>query len=99
MLNQGLAEEVQSLIEGGYSTDLPSMITLSYKQIGMYLQGKEDLPTVIQQIKFETHRFARHQYAWFHLDDSRIHWFDTKEAIEPAILDLIESSTGIQPSK
>jgi tRNA dimethylallyltransferase len=99
MLNQGLAEEVQSLIERGYSTDLPSMITLSYKQIGLYLQGKEDLPTAIQQIKFETHRFARHQYAWFHLDDSRIHWFDIKEAIEPAILDLIESSTGIQPSK
>jgi tRNA dimethylallyltransferase len=99
MLNQGLTEEVQSLIERGYSTDLPSMITLSYKQIGLYLQGKEDLPTAIQQIKFETHRFARHQYAWFHLDDSRIHWFDIKEAIEPAILDLIESSTGIQPSK
>jgi tRNA A37 N6-isopentenylltransferase MiaA len=35
------------------------------------------LPQAIDRIKYETHRLARHQYAWFHLDDSRIHWFDT----------------------
>ena len=99
MMNQGLVEEVQSLVERGYSLDLPSMSSLSYKQIGLYLRGKEDLATVTQQIKFETHRFARHQYAWFHLDDQRIHWFDVKEELEPAVLRLIESSAGLQTSE
>jgi tRNA A37 N6-isopentenylltransferase MiaA len=34
------------------------------------------LDTATQQIKFETHRFVRHQYNWFQLKDSRIKWFD-----------------------
>jgi tRNA dimethylallyltransferase len=96
MMKQGLLEEVRGLLEMGYSLNLPSMSSLSYKQIGLYLRGEVDLPSAIQQIKFETHRFARHQYAWFHLDDSRIHWFDIKEEIEPAILRLIGGVTGLQ---
>ena len=31
-------------------------------------------------MKYETHRLARHQYAWFRLSDSRIHWFDASVA-------------------
>ena len=99
MMKQGLAEEVQSLMGRGYSLDLPSMSSLSYKQIGRYLQGKEDLPTAIQQVEFETHRFARHQYAWFRLNDPRLRWFDIKEEVKPAILQLMDSSTGLQTSK
>lgn len=68
MMKQGLVEEVRGLLEMGYGLNLPSMSSLSYKQIGLYLQGKVDLVTAVQQIKFETHRFARHQYAWFHRD-------------------------------
>ena len=28
------------------------------------------------QIKHQTHRFVRHQYAWFRPGDPRITWFD-----------------------
>jgi tRNA A37 N6-isopentenylltransferase MiaA len=38
------------------------------------------LPQAIDKIKYETHRLARHQYAWFRLGDSRIHWFDSSGA-------------------
>ena len=62
--------------EKGYSFDLPSMSGIGYSQIGMFLAGKMDLQTAIQQIKYETHQFARRQYTWFRLDDARIHWFD-----------------------
>jgi tRNA dimethylallyltransferase len=85
MIKRGLAAEVESLAARGYGFDLPSMSGLGYKQIGMYLQGKTDLPTSIQQIKFDTHSFARHQYNWFRLKDKRINWFeagkDTNQAI------------------
>jgi len=85
MIKRGLAAEVESLAARGYGFDLPSMSGLGYKQIGMYLQGKTDLPTAIQQIKFDTHSFARHQYNWFRLKDKRINWFeagkDTNQAI------------------
>jgi tRNA dimethylallyltransferase len=89
MMERGLVQEVEGLIKRGYSLDLPSMSGLGYKQIGLYLQGRIDLPQAVQQIKFETHRFARHQYAWFRLKDERIHWFDIRDDIEAPIRNLI----------
>jgi tRNA dimethylallyltransferase len=90
MMEKGLLTEVEGLVKMGYGFDLPSMSGLGYKQIGMYLQGKTDLPAAIQQIKYNTHRFARHQYNWFRLKDERIHWFDIRKEINQAVNDLIE---------
>lgn len=80
MIQMGLAEEVEQLLKKGYSPSLPSMSGIGYKQIGQFLRGEMTLPQAIDKIKYETHRLARHQYAWFRLSDSRIHWFDTSEA-------------------
>ncbi len=75
MMEQGLVKEVDRLLEQGYSLDLPAMSGLGYKQIGQYLKGDLNLAEAVQKIKNETHRFARHQYAWFRLNDEAIHWF------------------------
>ena len=80
MIQMGLVEEVEHLLKKGYSPSLPSMSGIGYKQIGQFLRGKMTLPQAIDKIKYETHRLARHQYAWFHLSDSSIHWFDTSGA-------------------
>jgi tRNA dimethylallyltransferase len=79
MIEQGLVAEVRGLLDMGYNLDLPAMSSVGYRQIGSFLQGEVGLPAAIQQIKFETHRFARHQYAWFRLGDPRIRWFDRRE--------------------
>lgn len=76
MIEQGLVEEVKKLLGMEYSLDLPSMSGIGYKQIGQYLKGELSLPSAIERIKFETHRVARHQYAWFRLGDKKIRWFD-----------------------
>jgi len=78
MIEQGLVAEVEKLVNMGYDFNLPAMSGIGYKQIGMFLKGQLTLAAAIQQIKFETHRFVRHQYAWFRLKDDRIHWFDIK---------------------
>jgi len=91
MIKQGLIDEVKHLMIKGYSLDLPSMSGIGYKQIGKVFQEKLDLTTAIQQMKNETHRFARHQYAWFHLNDARIHWFNEFEDIQKKASDLMES--------
>jgi len=80
MIQMGLVEEVEQLLKKGYSPSLPSMSGIGYKQIAQFLRGEMTLPQAIDKIKYETHRLARHQYAWFRLSDSRIHWFDTSEA-------------------
>jgi tRNA dimethylallyltransferase len=77
MVQKGLVKEADGLAKMGYSFSLPSMSGIGYKQIGEFLQGELTLPMAIDKIKFETHRLARHQYAWFHLNDNRIHWFNT----------------------
>ncbi len=77
MLQRGLVEEVEQLLKKGYGPSLPSMSGIGYQQIVQFLRNEMTLPQAIDRIKYETHRLARHQYAWFRLDDSRIHWFDT----------------------
>lgn len=85
MIEKGLVDEVKGLVARGYGFELPSMSGLGYKQIGLYLQGKIDLPAAIQQIKFDTHSFARHQYNWFRLKDKRINWFELGKGSNQAI--------------
>jgi len=89
MIEQGLIEETKRLVEKGYGFELPSMSGIGYKEIGLFLQGKLSLPEAIQRIKFETHRFARHQYAWFRLNDSRIHWLDVSSEFENQAAELV----------
>ncbi len=94
MIRQGLVEEVEGLVEKGYTFDLPSMSGIGYRQIGWYLLGKLKLESAIQEIKFQTHRFARHQYAWFRLEDERIEWFDIGEKFEEPIQSLVRGFIG-----
>ena len=89
MMEQGLVPEVEGLLARRYGLDLPSMSGLGYKQIGQYLQGKVALDEAVQQIKFETHRFARHQYTWFRPSDRNIQWFDVRDEIERPIVDIV----------
>ena len=77
MIQRGLVEEVEQLLKKGYGPSLPSMSGIGYKQIVQFLGSEMTLPQAIDRIKYETHRLARHQYGWFRLGDSRIHWFDT----------------------
>jgi len=91
MIEKGLVAEVQGLVAKGYGLDLPAMSGVGYKEIGWYLQGKWDLVTALQKAKFATHRFIRHQYAWFHIADERIHWLESKAGVEERAKPLVAS--------
>ena len=89
MIKQGLVAEVKKLVDMGYDFNLPAMSGIGYKQIGVFLRGELTLAAATQQIKFETHRFIRHQYSWFRLKDNRIRWFDIQSRAEPEITALL----------
>ncbi len=95
MIERGFVREVEKLQEMGYDLNLPSMSGIGYRQIGQVLKGELSLKEARLKIKTETHRFIRHQYAWFRRDDERIHWFDAvhqKEAdIERTLREFLES--------
>jgi tRNA dimethylallyltransferase len=95
MIETGLINEVKGLIDMGYGPELPSMSSLGYREIAAYLNNTIDLAGAVEKIKFETHRFARSQYSWFHLNDARINWFwvgnDIKDKINYTIKTFIEN--------
>jgi len=89
MVKQGLVAEVEKLVNMGYDFNLPAMSGIGYKQIGMFLNGELTLAVATQQIKFESHRFVRHQYNWFRLKDDRIQWFDVQSKLDSEITMLL----------
>ena len=93
MIKTGLIEEVEWLLEKGYSPSLPSMSGIGYKQIAEFLRGEMTLPEAVDKMKYETHRLARHQYAWFRLNDSRIRWLDVGGLSIEA--DAVNSAKGL----
>ena len=90
MVDAGLVQEMASLLDAGYSPDLPSFSSLGYREIAAHLRGETTLAAAVERIQIETHRFVRHQYTWFRRIPD-IHWFDISEAPQPAIRNLVES--------
>ena len=82
MLAAGWLEEVRRLVGRGYGPDVPSMSSLGYRELVDCLSGRTSLADAVQQIKRNTRRFARRQYAWFRLADPRITWLTLGDDLE-----------------
>ena len=95
MFARGLVPEVENLLKMGYDFSLPAMSGIGYRQVGQYLKGELSLDEATRKMKIETHRFIRHQYAWFRLKDEAISWFDVSNQvdveIEKAVRQFLES--------
>lgn len=65
MLEQGLTNEVSSLVKRGCSRDMVSMQGLGYKEILDYLDGHITLEEAVYLIKRDTRHFAKRQLTWF----------------------------------
>lgn len=65
MLEQGLLEEVKSLLDKGYTPDLVSMQGIGYKEFVPYFNGECTLEESVTQLKTNTRRFAKRQLTWF----------------------------------
>jgi tRNA dimethylallyltransferase len=90
MLAEGFVEEVQGLLDMGYSPDLPSLSAIGYQQIIQYLHGEITLEEAVVKIKRITRQFVRRQANWFKEEDEDIHWFEACENILQYIVPMIE---------
>jgi tRNA dimethylallyltransferase len=95
MIAVGLVDEVRGLIARGYSTDVPAMSGLGYRQIEPHLRGDISLEEAVRQLKRDTRRFVHHQYSWFRLDDARIQWFDLSTAPSADIREVVAGFLSI----
>ena len=64
MIENGLIEEVQKLIEK-YNQFPTAMQGLGYKEVLEYLENKITKEEMIEKIKMETRRYAKRQLTWF----------------------------------
>lgn len=95
MIDRGLVQETEQLLARGCDPSLPSMSGIGYRQIVQFLRGEITLPEAVDQVKHDTHRLVRHQYAWFRLRDRRIRWFDIGEAEARTSTAVLEEVQGL----
>ncbi|MDD2537151.1 MAG: tRNA (adenosine(37)-N6)-dimethylallyltransferase MiaA [Candidatus Absconditabacteria bacterium] len=65
MLKGGLIEEVQGLLDEGYSKDLQSMQGIGYKEVVGYLERNYDQEKMEEELRRNTHYLAKKQRTWF----------------------------------
>ena len=71
MMNDGLLEEVKSLVN---KRDTNALNTVGYKELFDYLDGRWPLDEAVERIKGNTRRYARKQLTWYKRDED-MHWF------------------------
>lgn len=75
MVEQGLIEEVKTLLALGFREGVTAPQAIGYKEIVAALDGKISIDEAIEQIKCATRRYAKRQRTWFR-KDARIAWVD-----------------------
>lgn len=95
MIEEGLVEEVRSLMAEGCTAGMVSMQGLGYKEILSYLNGECTLAEAISVLKRDTRHFAKRQLTWFKRERDVL-WFDKgayadEEAILTAMLSKAKS--------
>lgn len=90
MITAGFIEEVRQLILRGNTPNLSAMKSLGYKEICAYLMGKTAVEAAIEEIKFNTRRFAKRQMTWFRAD-KQLKWMDVSNQTAAEVATAIES--------
>ena len=96
MINDGLVQEVKSLMDNGVFRDAQSISAIGYKEIYDYLLGLTDFETATELLKRNSRRLAKRQYTWFRNQMDTV-WFnvdinDFDKTID-GVIDFINTNT------
>jgi len=93
MFANGLLDEVKGLLAKGYSSDLPTMSAIGYRECVSVIEGKLSVEQAKVEMRRATRIFVRRQSNWFKESDPNIHWFYAGEAkVIEKIADLIHQT-------
>ncbi len=84
MIEDGLLDEVRSLMDKGYTKELNSMKGIGYKEVMDYLNGEIPYEEMVETVKQSSRRYAKRQLTWFRRDE-RIHWVSSENAVNEAL--------------
>ena len=75
MMENGLLDEVKSLIEAGAKRGMTSMEGIGYKEILDYIEGTMTLEASVELIKKKSRNYAKRQLTWFRREKD-VTWID-----------------------
>lgn len=92
-LDNGMIDEVKSLIESGVSEETLIYYGLEYKFVTMYLTGRISYEEMFKSLEIAIHQFAKRQMTWFRGMERKgvkINWIDGELPMEEKIERIIE---------
>lgn len=82
MLDAGWIEEVEGLLDRGYTSKDFGMKSHGYREIIAWLQHDEqDKGELVELIASKTRQYAKRQMTWWWGDDERIKWIDMRQQV------------------
>lgn len=80
MFDQGLVDEVQALLNAGYSLEHQALRSIGYEEVVHYLLGESTLDRCIYEVQRNSRHYAKRQLTWFQRDAS-IRWMEAGEGL------------------
>ncbi len=78
-LENGMIEEVETLLKNGLKPEQLTFYGLEYRYVTLYLTGKTDYKTMFEKLNIAIHQFAKRQTTWYRRmekNGTEIHWID-----------------------
>ncbi|MDK6627903.1 tRNA (adenosine(37)-N6)-dimethylallyltransferase MiaA [Aerococcus urinae] len=79
MVDQGLLQEAQWLLDQDLDPKSQSLQSIGYKEVFPYLRGEEDLDTSLNRLKRNSRRYAKRQLTWLKNRMDLVHWYNLVE--------------------
>ncbi len=70
MLEQGLIQEIQELLDSGVSANCTALQAIGYKEFVAALAGQESIASAADQVRQSSRRYAKRQLTWFRRNKS-----------------------------
>lgn len=81
MTQAGFLAEVESLLQVGYTKNLPPMQSLGYRHMLNFIDGLWSWERAVELLVRDTRRYAKRQFTWFKADPE-INWFHPTQVSE-----------------
>ena len=97
MIERGLVDEYEALIERGYDRRLEPLQSLGYRQVGEHIFEGVEIDAAVRQMKSQTRRYAKQQIGWFR-NEPNVHWaMAPVEPMDQALADIEAFFDGDAP--
>ena len=94
-LDEGMVDEVRSLLASGIAAEDLIYYGLEYKYLTEYVIGRFSYDEMFRQLEIAIHQFAKRQMTWFRGMERRgftIHWIDAATPMEEKVQTIKELS-------